>query len=254
MADLPLLNTAVLCALIFIGGFVDSIAGGGGLITLPAYMAAGLPPHAALATNKFSSSCGTFTAVARYYTAGAVDLRAGLAAAAGALIGSAAGARLVLMVPPGTINIVMLVLVPSAALFFFLSDRIRVGGRVRAARAHRTAAASAIGAAIGCYDGFFGPGTGTFLAIAFSMFLAMDLVNASANARLTNFASNIGSLVIFLAGGRVLFPLALYTAAAGVAGNWFGARLALQKGARIIKPLTGFVIILLLAELIRRLR
>jgi uncharacterized membrane protein YfcA len=110
----------------------------------------------------------------------------------------------------------------------------------------------AIGAAIGAYDGFFGPGTGTFLTIAFCTFLGFGLLAASANARLANLASNAGSLAVFLSGGKVLFPLALYAAAAGIAGNMLGSRIALRKGERVIKPLMAAVLLLLMVEVVRR--
>ena len=242
----------------FVAGLVDAIAGGGGLITLPALLAAGLSPHAALATNKFSSTMGTFVASARYYHAGTMSVRVGLISAAGALVGSAIGARIALLVPASTINSVMLVLVPSVLVFFLLKDRVFVliarlkGGSPGQGTRNDTARALSIGFFIGVYDGFFGPGTGTFLAIAFSAFLSMDLLQASANARLTNLASNVGSLVVFLWNGQVRFPLALYAAASGIAGNWLGSSLAIKKGERVIKPLMTGVLILLMAEVVRR--
>lgn len=253
--DFTLLQYALICALVALAGFVDSIAGGGGLISLPAYFAIGLPPHAALATNKFSSVCGTVTSVVRYWRAGTVRVRVGLFAAGGALAGSAAGAKLALLVSAGAINTVMLVLVPAVLVFFLAKDRIPMGAvesRRPVGEAGMCAASLAIGASIGTYDGFFGPGTGTFLAIAFSALLGFDLLTASANARLANLASNIGAVVVFLANGRVLFPLAVYAAVAGVAGNLLGSFLAVRKGERIIRPLMVVVLILLLAEVLRR--
>jgi uncharacterized membrane protein YfcA len=252
MPEITLLHTLLVSALVFLGGFVDSIAGGGGLVTLPAYLAIGLPPHLALATNKFSSSCGTLIAVTRYHAARTIDFKVGLVSAAGALVGSAVGARIALMVPARVINLTMLAVIPAVAVFFFLKDRIlskQVVGNPAAGVAVKSAL---IGLAIGCYDGFFGPGTGTFLTVAFSTFLAFDLLQASANARFANFASNIGSLAVFLVGGKVLFPLALYTAAAGVAGNYLGSHIAIARGAKVIKPLMAAVMALLLVEALRR--
>jgi uncharacterized membrane protein YfcA len=251
--DLPLLPTLLLCFFIFVAGLVDSIAGGGGLISLPAYLAAGLPPHAALATNKFSGALGTFTATLRYWRAGKTSLRTGLLAALGALGGSALGARAVLLVPPATVNTIVLVLVPCALAVLLLRDRI-VGrpGDAAVPPARLGARALAIGVVVGAWDGFFGPGTGTFLAIGFHVFLRLDLLTASGNARLANLASNVGAVVVFLADGRVVFPLALYAAAAGIAGNQIGSMLALRRGDRVIKPFLVFVLALLLAEVVRR--
>jgi len=251
--DLTLAGTASLCGLVFLGGLVDSIAGGGGLITLPAYFAAGLPAHAALATNKFSSVCGTFFAVVRYWRAGAVNVRAGLAAAAGALAGSAAGARLALAVPAVVINTMMIVLVPVVLIVFLARERFTVRPSRRGALSRGVLPVSAaIGLVIGAYDGFFGPGTGTFMTIAFSVVLGFGLLTASANAHLANLASNAGSVAVFLLAAKVLFPLAIFAAAAGVAGNLLGSTLAVRKGARVIRPLMIAVMVVLLAEVVRR--
>jgi uncharacterized membrane protein YfcA len=250
---LDLAQILLLCALVFAGGFVDSIAGGGGLITLPAYLAVGLPPHAALATNKFSSCLGTLAAVIRFARARSIRYGLALWAAGGALAGSALGTKVALLLGPSTINTIVLVLVPSVLLLFLLKDRLVPDRSPSPSKARRLELTSlAIGLVVGTYDGFFGPGTGTFLTIGFCVFLSLDLFTASANARLANLASNIGSLALFLLHGQVLFPLAFATAAAGIVGNWFGSRLAVAKGAKVIKPLMVGVLLLLLCEVIRR--
>jgi uncharacterized membrane protein YfcA len=251
LLDLSVLELAALAAMVALAGFVDSIAGGGGLISLPAYLAAGLPPHMALATNKFSSCLGTLTAVLRFFKAGKVHVRIGAAATAGALAGSAAGTRLALAVSEETIHVVVLVLIPCVAAVFLFKDRLlpRPKDEPRQAR-HPELKALAVGLAVGCYDGFFGPGTGTFLGIAFFVMLRLDLVSASGSARLANLASNAGSLAVFLLHGKVLFPLALLTAAGGIAGNVLGAGLAVKKGERLIRPLMVAVLLLLLATII----
>jgi len=257
--DVSLLQTGFLVFVVFMAGFVDSIAGGGGLISLPAYFAAGLPAHAALATNKFSSFMGTLAATYRYYRAGRMKLKLGLAAAGGALIGSAAGSRVALLLEGKTINTLVLVLIPAVLVFFILKDRIF---RTSAASVsdpeknsevkHETIISILIGTAVGFYDGLFGPGTGTFLTLGFNFFLRMDLISASGNARLANLASNFGALAVFALSGNVLFPLAVFTAAGGIAGNMLGSRLALKKGERVIKPFLIIVLLILLAEVVRQ--
>jgi uncharacterized membrane protein YfcA len=252
--DLSLAQTLLLCAFIFLAGFVDSIAGGGGLISLPAYFAAGLTPHGALATNKFSSFLGTLAAIVRYSRAGAIRLRVGLLSAAGALAGSAAGARLALALHPDVIHTGMLVLVPCALVVILFQKRFfpgtdEGGGTERPGLVWK---AVVIGAVIGLYDGLFGPGTGTFLTLAFAIVLGFDLLTAAGCARLANRASNVGALAVFLADGRVVFPLAVWAAMAGVAGNWLGARQALLKGRKIIRPLMVLVMVLLMVEVVRR--
>jgi uncharacterized membrane protein YfcA len=245
----------ILCGLVFLAGFVDAIAGGGGLISVPAYLAVGLPPHAALATNKFSSVLGTLTAAWRYWRAGKIHVRTALFAAAGALAGSAAGARAVLLVPPAAVHTVVLVLVPAALLVLLLQDRLLRRHAAAATDGPVAASASkalAVGLVVGAWDGFFGPGTGTFLTIAFHLILRFDLLTASGNARLVNLASNVGAVIVFLIDARVVFPLALYAAAAGIAGNQLGSVLALRKGERLIRPFLVLVLVLLLGEVVRR--
>jgi hypothetical protein len=251
--ELASTSIAFVCGLVFVAGFVDAIAGGGGLLSLPAYFAVGLPPHAALATNKFSSVLGTLTATARYARSGKLRWPVGLAAALGAAAGAAAGARAVLALAPATVHSVVLVLVPAALVVLLLRDRLAR----RSAAAHLTervllGRALAIGLVVGTWDGFFGPGTGTFLTIAFAAWLGLDLLTAAGNARLANLASNAGSLVVFLASGAVVFPLALYAGAAGIAGNLLGAHLALRRGERLVKPFLVGVLVLLFAEVLRR--
>jgi uncharacterized membrane protein YfcA len=247
----PPLELTLLLALIFAGGFVDAIAGGGGLITLPAYFACGLPPHAAIATNKFSSCLGTAVAVARFSSARAMRMEIGLPAGLGALLGAVAGSQMVLWVPEAVIHILLLCLVPLALSLVLCERRLRVA-RPAAAGRRPLPWSFGIGLAIGLYDGFFGPGTGTFLTIAFSALLGLDLLCAAANARLANLASNLGALAVFLIEGRVVFPLAWFAAAAGVAGNFLGARLAVRRGARVIRPFMVAVLLLLFLELLRR--
>ena len=241
-----------LCACVFLAGLVDSIAGGGGLISLPAYFAAGLPPHMALATNKFSSFCGTSTTILPYWRSGAMRLKASLWAALGAVAGSMVGARLALLVTADVITAFMLVLIPIVLVVFLLKDQVVRQVTVHHQRHDAAPVALAIGAGVGMYDGFFGPGTGTFLTIAFTMLMGFSLLAAAASARAANLASNAGALVVFLLHGKVLFPLALYAACAGMAGNFIGSRLAVRHGDRVIRPVLVLVLILLLGEVIRR--
>jgi hypothetical protein len=148
------------------------------------------------------------------------------------------------------LNAIMLALIPAVLVLVLLKDRVRLPRPRHPAHVDR--AAAAMGFVIGGYDGFFGPGTGTFLTVAFSVVLGFDLLAASANARLANLASNLGGLAVFLWHRQVVLPLALYAAAAGITGNWIGSRLAVTNGARLIRPVMIGVLILLLAEVARR--
>ena len=254
--DISATQTAIICVFIFFAGFVDSIAGGGGLISLPAYFAFGLPPHIALATNKFSGFMGTLTSTFRYFRAGVMNVRIGLVGAAGAVAGSAIGAQTALLLSGAVINGIMLVLVPLVLVFLLLKDRILPAPVTFNSTDTLTTSmyikAFIVAVVVGFYDGIFGPGTGTFLTIAFFTVLGFNLLTSSANARLANLASNFGALAIVLLNGKVLFPLALFAAVAGIAGNLLGSRLALKKQDRIIKPLLVGVLVLLMAEVVRR--
>ena len=229
---------AVLTALVFLAGFVDSMAGGGGLITLPAYLAHGLSPALLLGTNKLSSSMGTAVAAARFLkeTRTRADLLFILALLAAA--GSFVGARAVSLVPPGAIRYLLIVLLPPLAVF--LAARRSFGlvdTSFRLSENALLARSSAVSAGISLYDGLLGPGTGTFLALALSRFCGFDLLRATAVAKLLNLVSNLSALAAFLSLGRVDLRLGLAMGLAGMAGNWAGSHLALKKGAWAIRPM-----------------
>jgi len=247
-----LFQTVFVCSLVFVAGFVDSIAGGGGLRSTPAYVAAGLPPHIALGTNKFSGFFGTLSAVISYLRAGKAHLKAGVWATIGSITGSAIGAKLVCLASAQAINTMMLTVIPAVLIFFLFKNRFMPERKSGEPVKNLAQKALAIGFVVGAYDGFFGPGTGTLLTVAFFSFLGLDLMSSAGSARLSNMGSNVGSLAVFLINGKVLFPLALYAAAAGIAGNQLGAALALKKGEKIIKPFMALVLLLLLAEVARR--
>jgi uncharacterized membrane protein YfcA len=246
---------ALLCAA-FSAGAVDAIAGGGGLITLPALLWVGLPPHVALGTNKGQSIFGTTAAILRYRHAGLIDGgRAPVSFGAG-FLGSLGGAAIVLLVRPALLRPLVLVLLVMAALVIALRRPGRPEpGPVahaerpldRASPGRRSILAAAIALAIGGYDGFFGPGTGTFLIVAYSVVFAMPLGRASAEAKVVNFASNLAALSIFSMRGTVLWRLALPMAAAQFAGGALGAHFAVRGGdSRVRWVVLGVVAALVL--------
>ena len=240
---------ALLALVALVGGTIDAIAGGGGLLTVPALLAAGLPPHLALGTNKGQSVFGSFAALVRFSHAGLVHGgRAKVTFPLGAL-GAIAGAALVLAVPPAVLRPVVLVLLGGAALFVGL--RRAAPARLEDAPPPRHALALAGGAAalIGAYDGFFGPGTGTFLIVAFVALLGLGLSHASAEAKVVNFASNLAALVLFAARGRVLWRVALPMAAAQLAGGWLGAHLAVRRGDALVRRVVVAVALALAVKL-----
>ncbi len=242
-------TTAALCAAAFAAGTIDAIAGGGGLVTVPALLAAGLPPHLALGTNKGQSTFGSLSALVNYWRAGLLDLsRAPLSFAAG-FAGSLAGARLLLVVPPAALRpVVLALLVGVAAALAFRPD---LGGREGAALPRRRALALAglIAGSIGAYDGFFGPGTGTFLIMAYVALLHDAMMRASANAKVVNFASNLAALAIFTHRGVVRWEVALPMAAAQFLGGALGARLTVRGGARLVRVAVLGVVVALVLKL-----
>jgi uncharacterized membrane protein YfcA len=238
---------ALLVAVAFLAGTVDAMAGGGGLLTVPATLAAGIPPVAALATNKLMSSLGTGSAVIAYARAGHVDLRAFAGPVAAAFIGSAGGAITVQHVDPTFLGALVPLLLIAMALYFWLAPPM--GDVDRKARLGR-AGLSAVCGAIGFYDGFFGPGTGSFLTLALVALGGLGLVRAIANTKLINLATNLSALAAMIAGGHVLWVLGLSMAAANVAGNQLGAHLAIRHGGRGVRPLLVVVSLAMTARLL----
>lgn len=226
----------------FIAGLCDSIGGGGGLITVPALLAAGLPPQLALGTNKGQAVFGAITSAASYVARGAVDRPlAGIAFASG-LTGSVLGARALLLVRPEPLRpLVMALLVVALALMVARPRPVSVDGG-GALPARRSLLVGAL-VGMGFYDGFFGPGTGAVLIVVFSRMGATSLVRASGNAKIVNLASNLAAVVVFAARGTVLWHLALPMAIANAGGSYIGARLAVKNGDRLVRAVVVVVVI-----------
>ena len=233
--------------MVFLAAVVDAIAGGGGLISLPAYTLAGLNYDFASGNNKFSSTFGTLTATVRYVRSGAVRWRPALITTVLALPGSWLGTRAAMALGNRAMQGFMVFAIPAVgALVLFRRDSV---SRQRPVSRTRDALCVLIGMLIGFYDGFFGPGTGTLLIVMFSGLLGMDMVSASATAKPVNLASNITSLVTRIAAGNVLFALAIPAMACSIAGGWLGARLALTRGAKFIRVVMLCVLALLTVKL-----
>ncbi len=241
-----------LALLVFLAGFVDAIAGGGGLITLPAYLASGLNPALLLGTNKLSSSMGTAVAAARFlkearFRKDFIFILAALAAGGGLL-----GAGAISLVPPRFIRLALLILLPPIALFLALrKDFGRLDSSKRFSEKALLWRSGAISSAVSFYDGLLGPGTGTFLAMAFTRLCGYDLLRSTALAKALNLVSNIAALCTFLYLGRVNLRLGLAMGVAGMAGNYSGAHFALKKGAGIIRPALLIISAALLVKVFR---
>lgn len=247
---LPPLTMVFLCFMVGLAGFVDSSAGGGGLIALPAYMAAGLPMHTVYACNKTSSAIGTTFSTLRFLKNGAADLKVGLLAAATSFLGAGLASQVVLLIPDAALRVVLLILLPVAAVIIFTRRAVADEDRSdRLSGTKKWLIAAAIGFFIGGYDGLIGPGTGTFAIIAFSTLMGYDLRKSSGNAKLLNLASNYASVITVVTAGKVLWAVALPCGLCGIVGHLLGSGMALKKGARFIRPMMIVVLCLLLADL-----
>jgi uncharacterized membrane protein YfcA len=224
----------LICAA-FVAGFVDAIAGGGGLITVPALVLAGASPLEALATNKLQGTFGAATAAATYARAGHVRPMQQLGMAAVAAAAGAAGALVAHAVPTQVLRMIMPVVLVAIALFFAFKPGLTDAARLE--RMQPAVFAFTAVPMIAAYDGFFGPGTGSFYMLAFVMLAGFGVLKATAHTKMLNFASNLGSLAVFAFSGATWWALGLAMAAAQIAGAALGARLAMRIGARLIKPL-----------------
>lgn len=239
----------IICPLIFTAGFVDAVAGGGGLISLPAYMLAGLPTHQAAGCNKFSASLGTIVATTNYIKSGKVKFRIAIFAAIGAIIGSSVGTALALVISDKLLKGLMMVAIPLVAIFLVTQKNLGKENELKQEEdkslVKQSVISIMIGLIIGCYDGLIGPGTGTFLMIAFSLILGIDLVTSSGCAKVANLASNLTSVIIYMIGGKVIFMLAVPAAVCSMLGGHLGSKFAIKGGSQKVRYIMFGVIGLL---------
>jgi uncharacterized membrane protein YfcA len=246
------LELLALVAAAFFAGAVDAIGGGGGLIMVPALVAAGLPPHLALGTNKGQSFVGSFAAAVRYGRAGLVDWNLARTTFPLAFLGSLGGAALVLVIRPEVLRPLVLALLLVAAVFVTIA-RPRADGEARPPRHHAWALAGLVALGVGLYDGFFGPGAGTFFIAGFVGLLGLSLARASADAKVANFASNVAAAVIFANRGVIVWSIALPLAAGQILGGFLGAHLAVRRGDPLIRGVVLVVVLALVAKIGRDL-
>lgn len=242
----------LICPLVFLGGFVDSVAGGGGLITLPTYFLAGIPTHIAAGTNKVVNGIGTATASVGYLKNGKVNLSIALPAAVGALAGSAAGARLALLLSDALLKGLMLVALPLVAVFLMVKKDfgMETGEGPTVSPCRRLIISLLIGLLIGGYDGLVGPGTGTFMIMAFTALLHLDLISASGCAKVGNLASNAAAAVVYLLSGKVLWAIVVPAALCNALGGWCGSQYAIRGGSRRVRGMIFVVLGLLFLKML----
>jgi uncharacterized protein len=232
----------------FAAGFIDSIAGGGALITIPALLLAGFPPVAALGTNKLQGLFGTGSATIHYAGKGHVDLRRQLPAAVIAFSGGVAGALMATVVPGGILQMALPFILIAIALYFALKpDMDDVD---RAERLSPFLYGLTVVPLIGFYDGLFGPGTGSFFMLAFVALAGFGVLKATAHTKLLNFGSNLGSFFLFAFAGAIAWKIGLMMGVAQFLGARLGAGLAIAKGAVLIKPLLVVTCVVLAAKLL----
>ena len=225
---------ALLVAAAFVAGMIDAIAGGGGLITIPALLAAGVPPVAAIATNKLQSTIGTGGAVIAYARGGHIEFRRLAVPVLAAFVGSAIGAFILTRIDSGFLSALLPALLVAMALYYCLAPKMSDIDRKSRAGPLLLAAVAMV---IGCYDGFFGPGTGSFFTTALVAIFGFGLIRAVAHAKLLNLASNVAGLAVLIVGGHVLWITGLAMAIGSTAGGQAGAYFAMRFGAGIARPL-----------------
>lgn len=236
------------CPLVFLAAVIDAIGGGGGLISLPAYLLTGLPPAIASGSNKMSASLGTLIATGRFLKSGKLLVKPSLCAVAGALPGAYLGAELLKRCDPMVIQIMLIVVIPLMALILLIKKDSN--NQTKPITAARLWGCFGLGLACGFYDGLFGPGTGTLLIMGLTYLIGMDMVTASGSAKLINLASNVSALTSLITGGQVLFALALPAAAFSIAGGYLGAWLAIKRGSGLVRWIMLVVLVLLIIKLV----
>ncbi len=238
---------AILTLVAFIAGFIDAIAGGGGLLTVPAMLSAGIPPLSMLATNKLQSSFGSGTACWNFSRKGMIEWRRYWPTVVAILILSGLGAWVVQSIKTDVLNLIVPGLLVGVAAYVLLSPRMSDED------AHQRLSEKAyipVGGTIGFYDGFFGPGTGSFFATTMVSLRGLGLTRATAHSKAFNFASNIGALIVFILGGHMLYMLGLCMAAGTTLGAYAGSHAAMRFGAKVIRPLLVTISLALTARLL----
>ena len=242
----------ILLPLTGLAGFVDAIAGGGGLISMPAYMLAGCPPHIAIATNKVSAGMGLTMATYRYARSGYVRLKLSVFCVIASLIGGSLGAKLSLMLNERYFKILMLFILPVTAAFV-MKGRVLSDDKEELSFTRTVIIACAVALTVGAYDGFYGPGSGTFMLLLLTGAAHMKLQEANATAKVINFCTCISSLTVYLLNGKVMIMLGLAAGATAALGSFIGTKMFDREGARIVKPLIIIVIVIFLIKLISEL-
>ncbi len=236
-----MLDYLIICPLVFAAGFIDAVAGGGGLISLPAYFITGLPVHNCVATNKMSAFMGTSVTTAKYAKDGFIPWKIAAFCIPCAFLGSAFGANAALLLPDRVFRIVLIIVIPLTAILILTKKDILDPKRSYPEKT-TIAICSASSLLIGVYDGFYGPGTGTFLLLMLTAVAGMELKDANGLTKAVNFSTNLSALAVFLMKDQVILPLGIVAGLFNIAGNYIGASRFEKNGSKIVKPVMIFVL------------
>lgn len=244
------LDPSVLLILVvfgFLAAFIDSVVGGGGLISLPALLFTGLPPATAVATNKFAATVGSLTSTIMFYRSGQLDFKSIRKLFPLVFIGSMAGAWTVHLLSPDLMKPLMLIMLAAVALYTIFKKDWGSLSTYHKLSSSRLVLFMVLIFAIGFYDGFMGPGTGSFLIFAFLM-IGFDFLTAAGNAKFLNFGSNIAALVMFVLLGQIHYAYGIPMGIAQLAGSVCGSKFAIKRGSGYVRTLFIIVTILMLAK------
>lgn len=244
------MNLLFLCPMIFLAGFIDSIAGGGGLISLNSYSIGGLEGTNILGTNKFSSCIGSTFACINYIRTKNYHLVSLIPSVVGAIIGASFGSHLALKIGKETFTLLMLIITPIVAVITIINKDFSNQKPKTFSNYFYIIIGFLIGAVIGFYDGFYGPGTGMFAQLCFITICKLEPKKAAGNTRIMNFTSNIISLITFIGAGSVIYSIGIPCAACSVLGNVLGSKLAIKKDVKVIRPVMFVVVCLLFAKVL----
>lgn len=246
--ELPSLEILLyLIAAGFVAAFIDSVVGGGGLISVPALLATGLPPSLVLGTNKLASTMSSLTSTASFLVSGKIQWRLAGALFPLSFIGAALGSLCVHAIPSEFLKPLVVILLIAVTIYTLLKKDWGKETTYRGLNRRKIALVVLAAVGIGFYDGFFGPGTGSFLIFAFLM-LGFDFVRASGNAKVLNLASNLASFVTFAWLGSVSFAYGIPMGLAMIAGALVGSRVAIRKGSAYVKPLFVIITVVLIGK------
>ena len=247
------LASGIACSLAALaGGIIDAVSGGGGLLTMPALLLAGVPPHIALGTNKVSACCGTTIALLNFAKHGLVNWPMALYGVLFSITGSFFGAWLALKLDSALLGKILVILLPFAMIASLMPQKKRVDIHAQAVGWRFWVLLPLVCFTIGVYDGFFGPGTGIFIILGLHWLLKTGLMEASATAKALNLGSNVSAAVSFILAGAVYWPLAILMGGCFIVGNWFGSAIAIKIGAGLVKKFLLFSLVLLMASLLWR--